>query len=103
MLNLVRNAETALAGTPGGKVRISAKRTKAGVDVAVLDNGPGVQQPELLFDPFRTGYGKGGFGLYLSRAMMLSFQGDLRYEPSEQGALFVVEIVATETTGARRS
>ena len=98
MLNLVRNAETALAGLPDAEVRISARSTKAGVDVTVQDNGPGVQQPELLFHPFRTGYGKVGFGLYLSRAMMLSFQGDLRYEPTEHGASFVVEIVATETT-----
>ena len=99
MLNLIRNAETALSATLEAQVRISARRTKAGVEVTVRDNGPGVQQPELLFDPFRTGYGKGGFGLYLSRAMMLSFQGDLRYEPTDQGASFVIEIVATETTG----
>ena len=99
MLNLIRNAETALAATEDAEVMIMAKRTEVGVEVRVQDNGPGIQQPELLFNPFRTEYGKGGFGLYLSRAMMLSFQGDLRYEPSEAGALFVIEIVATETTG----
>jgi two-component system sensor kinase FixL len=95
-LNLVRNAETALAGVGGGRLRLSATSRASGVQISLSDNGPGVPRPEQLFQPFRAGRGQSGLGLYLSRAMMLSFHGDLRYAPSEQGALFVIEMSAVE-------
>ncbi len=94
VLNLIRNAETALATTVAPSVSVLAERTSFGVEVTVRDNGPGVAHPDLLFNLFRSDVGKGGFGLYLSRAMMLSFQGDLRYLPGREGAAFVLSLTA---------
>ncbi len=99
LLNLVRNAETALADVPDARLGVSAARHGAGVQISLADNGPGVQHPERLFRPFQPGKvagPPGGLGLYLSRAMMLSFHGDLRYRPGSPGATFVVEMAAAE-------
>ena len=107
-LNLVRNAETALAHTADARLCLRTIRTGARVQIRLSDNGPGVRHPEKLFRPFRvgaagsggSGEGASGLGLYLSRAMMLSFHGDLRFQPGLQGATFLVEMVAAEAAGA---
>lgn len=101
-LNLVRNAETALAQTPDARLCLEAIRKGARVQIALSDNGPGVRHPEKLFRPFRagaSGNGGSGLGLYLSRAMMLSFHGDLRFQPGSRGATFLIEMVAAEALG----
>ena len=95
-LNLVRNAESALRGVENARLVIGAASTPAGVAITVADNGPGVRHPERLFQPFRAGEGQSGLGLYLSRAMMVSFHGDLRYVGGERGATFLVEMSAVE-------
>ncbi len=97
-LNLVRNAETALGPTPDARLCLRVLRTGARVQIVLSDNGPGVRHPEKLFHPFRAGAGNGGsgLGLYLSRAMMLSFHGDLRFQPGAQGATFLVEMLAAD-------
>jgi signal transduction histidine kinase len=98
-LNLFRNAESALAGRDAGRLSVWARAAGGGVQITIADNGPGVAHPEQLFQPFlplASAGGKSGLGLYLSRAMMLSFHGDLRFVPCEAGAEFVVEMSAVE-------
>ncbi len=98
-LNLVRNAETALAHTPDARLCLRVVSKGVRVQIALADNGPGVSHPEKLFRPFRVGAagnGGSGLGLYLSRAMMLSFHGDLRFQPGSEGATFLVEMLAAE-------
>lgn len=95
MLNLIRNAESALYSTTDPSVSVRAERSPSGVEITVQDNGPGVAQPDLLFNPFRSNAVQGGFGLYLSRAMMMSFQGDLQHLPTKEGAAFVLMLTAT--------
>jgi two-component system sensor kinase FixL len=101
-LNLVRNAESALAGVDSPRLSVCACAVRDGVQITVADNGPGVRRPEQLFQPFRPMQGDGassGLGLYLSRAMMLSFHGDLRYLPGDGGAKFAVEMSGVEAEG----
>ena len=99
-LNLVRNAETALSDVEQPRLTFCATAAPNGVLISVSDNGPGVQYPEQLFQPFRPLPGasakQSGLGLYLSRAMMVSFHGDLRYVEARGGAKFVVEMIAVE-------
>jgi two-component system sensor kinase FixL len=95
-LNLVRNAERALMVVDGACLRLEAKACKGKVQVRLADNGPGVSWPERLFRPFGSGAQASGLGLYLSRAMMVSFHGDLFHEPGLRGATFVVEMVTVE-------
>jgi len=96
-LNLLRNAQTALEEVGAeARIAVSAMRRGTTVEIRVTDNGPGVAEPERLFHPFAVRSRRTGFGLYLSRAMMNSVRGDLRYEPSARGAVFVVELATAE-------
>jgi two-component system sensor kinase FixL len=95
-LNLVRNAEKALAPVDQARLELRAEKVGGLVQVRVSDNGPGVRDPSSLFRPFGGGSTSSGLGLYLSRAMMLSFHGSLAYEPSAAGATFVVEMIPVE-------
>ena len=95
-LNLVRNAEKALAAVDNAKLAIHAAWVDGRVQVKLSDNGPGVSDPASLFRPFGGGPSASGLGLYLSRAMMLSFHGNLAYQPSASGATFVVEMIPVE-------
>ena len=101
-LNLVRNAENALAGVECPRLAIRAEARTDRIQISVSDNGPGVRFPDQLFQPFRPRQGapgdQSGLGLYLSRAMMGSFHGDLRYSPEGPGATFIVEMATVEAS-----
>ena len=92
-LNLLRNAQAALEQTASPVIRIGVVLKPNLAEVHISDNGPGVPTPEHLFRPFESHAQVTGLGLYLSRAIMSSFRGDLRYEPSARGAHFVVELL----------
>lgn len=92
-LNLIRNSQAALLGQPQRRLTIDA--AAAGNDVvriSLIDTGPGIAHPDLLFRPFQQRSHHVGLGLYLSRALMRSFKGDLRYQPTPRGATFLVEL-----------
>lgn len=91
-LNLIKNSERALANQSSARVRIAATTAAQRVLITVADNGAGIENPELLFRPFQQNAKATGLGLYLSRALMRSFGGDLRCEPTSAGAIFIVEI-----------
>jgi two-component system, LuxR family, sensor kinase FixL len=95
-LNLVRNAEKALIGVDRARLEVHAEEVDGLVRVKISDNGRGVKEPANLFRPFVGGSSSSGLGLYLSRAMMLSFHGNLAYEHSPSGATFVVEMIPVE-------
>ena len=58
------------------------------------DTGGGVAHPERLFHPFQLEAQSTGLGLYLSRAFMRSFKGDLHYEPADRGLDFRCTVVS---------
>jgi signal transduction histidine kinase len=60
--------------------------------VRVSDTGHGISDPEHLFQPFQEGAESTGLGLYLSRAMVRTFNGDLRYEPTPAGCCFALDL-----------
>jgi two-component system, LuxR family, sensor kinase FixL len=91
-LNLTKNAARAMAAETVRELTISATFAKHGVSVRVRDTGCGVENPERLFRPFQPGAHATGLGLYLSRAFMRSFRGDVRFEPESRGSSFIVEL-----------
>ncbi len=98
LLNLLKNSRHALE-EPQERERAIALRVQSDggrVTIAVSDTGPGVLYPEFLFRPFQQQARTTGLGLYLSRALMRSFSGDLHYRqtPPGTGATFVVELLA---------
>ncbi|HEY2013538.1 MAG TPA: ATP-binding protein, partial [Bryobacteraceae bacterium] len=60
--------------------------------IRVTDTGPGIDSPEKLFQPFQKGADSTGLGLYLSRAFVRSFRGDLRFDPTVPGCSFVIDL-----------
>ncbi|MGD0445049.1 MAG: ATP-binding protein [Edaphobacter sp.] len=93
-LNLMKNSERAMRRQAHKELQITVETSGQQVLVRFLDSGSGVQNPADLFKPFQQRAESTGLGLYLSRAFMRSFQGDLRFEPTAKGACFVVELHA---------
>jgi two-component system, LuxR family, sensor kinase FixL len=95
-LNLARNSRQVLEGRERRELHISAAVESDLVMVRFRDTGPGVAHPEELFRPFQAGAQAFGLGLYISRAILRSHGGGLRYEPGEVGSCFVVELWPVE-------
>jgi len=94
-LNLARNSHHAMKGTAGGILSVEAGLENDMVLVRFCDTGPGVANPDSLFKPFQPGASSTGLGLYISRAVLRSYGGDLRYEPISHGSCFVVQLWPT--------
>ena len=95
LVNLVRNALDA-AG-PAGAVAVEAEPSAGGVRIRVLDDGPGIANPDNLFVPFfTTKPGGSGIGLALSRQIAEAHGGTLSLEsrPGGRGAVATMELPA---------
>lgn len=94
ILNLLRNAVEAMRG--GADPRLIIVRTRsggpAGVEVSVIDNGPGLDNNSIkrAFEPFFTTKPQGmGMGLPISRRIAQAHGGQLLCQSNEQrGATF---------------
>jgi two-component system, LuxR family, sensor kinase FixL len=89
-LNLARNASRALENSARRELRIVAAVVDRRVKVRFHNSGPSIANPESLFKPFQPGASERGLGLYVSRAMLRSFGGDVTYEPVTTGCCFTV-------------
>lgn len=92
LLNLTRNSERALENADTKRIDISVSVTGHAVSIRVTDTGPGIGSTETLFQPFQKGADSTGLGLYLSRAFVRSFGGDLRHDPTLPGCSFVIDL-----------
>src|SRR5208282_5684740 len=89
-LNLSKNSQRAMTSTGKKQLRISARREGGTVVIRFEDTGTGITSPENLFRPFQRGAQSSGLGLYVSRAIMRSFGGELTHEPRAEGCCFAV-------------
>jgi two-component system, LuxR family, sensor kinase FixL len=96
-LNLINNSIRVLSRRDNGALSINVKVVGDQVLVEFADNGGGVPHPEHLFRPFQDGAESTGLGLYLSRAFLHSFGGDLRYKALPAGASFIVNLNSAAT------
>lgn len=102
-LNLINNSRRAMADKPNRELKITAQADRHRISVRVQDSGGGVPHPEHLFRPFQPGAQSTGLGVYLSRALLRSFGGDLRYEADPRGATFVVELSPVSLANLKES
>ena len=91
-LNLAHNSHRAVQECRVRELSVVASAEENRVIVRFLDSGPGVFEPERLFAPFQPGANGTGLGLYVSRAVVRSYGGDLRFEPRVSGSCFAVEL-----------
>ncbi len=92
LMNLVQNAEQAVAAKPSGerRIRVTTRAAGAQVELAVSDTGPGIP-PEIrdrIFDPFFTTKGPGegtGLGLTVVHAIAEDHGGRVEVEDALGG------------------
>jgi K+-sensing histidine kinase KdpD len=53
-----------------------------------------------LFRPFQADADMNGLGLYISRAILQTFHGDLRYAPRSPGSCFVASLMSAAAKAA---
>jgi PAS domain S-box-containing protein len=103
-LNLAKNSQRAMISAETKQLRIATGEENGKIVVRFEDSGIGIASPEKLFHPFQPGAKSSGLGLYVSRAIMRSFGGDLCFERQSQGCCFVVYLplaaAAKEATSA---
>jgi signal transduction histidine kinase len=100
LLNLLLNANHALAGRPDARVVAESARDGRSVIVQVRDNGPGVPEHhrERVFDPFFTTRAPGegtGLGLSIAFDIIREHGGELELGAApEGGACFTIRLPA---------
>ncbi len=97
ILNLLVNAEQALADRRGGTIDVSLREVDGWIEVRVTDEGEGValDVPEQAFLPFvstRNPWQGAGLGLWAARAIAEAHQGTLTSESSGAGAVFCLRL-----------
>ena len=91
-LNLARNSQRAMESTQQKQLTISSELESGSVVIRFEDTGVGIPSPYQLFRPFQSGANATGLGLYVSRAILRSFGGEIKFEPRAQGCCFCREV-----------
>jgi len=97
ILNLLINAEEALAGQAERRLRLDVSRADDRVRLVVADSGPGVSHDvgSRVFEPFFTTREEAvGLGLTVSAAIAAAHGGSLTLASTGPGATFVLELPA---------
>ncbi len=98
VLNLVGNAIDAMEHAGRKRISIGISRDSGRAILTVRDTGPGIGEPDRIFDPFYTtkevGASEGmGLGLSISYGLVQSFGGAIKGRNHEEGgAVFTVEL-----------
>jgi signal transduction histidine kinase len=96
--NIVNNAIDAMEANAGGVLTIKTIRDRGNVVILFSDTGPGIKDPQRVFDPFYTTkpVGKGtGLGLSICFGILQEHAGKiLCYNSQQGGAVFRVELPA---------
>jgi signal transduction histidine kinase len=100
-LQIVENAVDALEESGGGELKVVLRRDGPEVVIEFADSGPGLRNPERVFDPFYTTkpVGKGtGLGLSATYGVVRDHRGQITcYNRLEGGAVFEIRLPALRT------
>lgn len=91
-LNLAQNSHRAVQTCPARELAIHVAATDQWARITFRDTGPGIADAQHLFQPFQKGADVTGLGLFISRVLVRSYGGELRFRPVEAGCSFVVEL-----------
>ena len=102
-LNLAQNSHRAVQEEAVRELSISVSSKEQKVFVRFHDSGPGIRDPESLFQPLQRAAAGSGLGLYVSRLIVRSYNGELSFERQPRGSCFVVELEQRRYDGALAS
>ncbi|TDK52166.1 sensor histidine kinase [Antarcticimicrobium luteum] len=97
-VNLINNAADAMTGRAKRRITIDIEDEGARLAVSLRDSGPGIADPDKIFEPFystkEVGGDEGmGLGLSISYGLVQSFGGNIRgANAAGGGAVFTVEL-----------
>ncbi|WFU51191.1 sensor histidine kinase [Sinorhizobium terangae] len=99
LINLIRNGMQAMEAVADNRIlAIRAFRAGDMVQVEISDTGPGVESPEMIFQPFFTTKSEGlGMGLAICRSIVESHCGRLWVEqgnPNGANFVFTLPVIA---------
>jgi signal transduction histidine kinase len=102
LLNLLNNAQDAIAGLKEQWIRISVQEKAGDIEIRVIDSGGGIdpQIQSKIFQPFFTTkeIGKGtGLGLSISSGILRGHKGSLTIDPKNGNTCFVIQIPKTQS------
>jgi signal transduction histidine kinase len=104
-VEIIENAMDALQELGGGSLEIAAERQGSETILRFSDTGPGLREPERVFDPFYTtkSVGKGtGLGLSVAYGVVRDHGGQISCQNKpEGGALFIVKFPAAAEAAAQ--
>lgn len=101
LLNLVGNGMDAMEGQDSPqRIEITTEKNEGRVELMVRDTGPGLSEPDRIFDPFystkQVSQDGMGLGLSISYGLVQSFGGMIRgRNHPERGAVFTVTLDAS--------
>jgi two-component system NtrC family sensor kinase len=103
-VQIVENALDALEEAGGGLLRVSARVQGEEVVVHFSDSGPGIKEPDRVFDPFYTTkpIGKGtGLGLSAAYGVVQDHRGQITCQnnPEGGGATFMLRLPVSSQNG----
>lgn len=102
-INLIKNAQEAIADADGGRINMSARYIKDSnsIEISIADNGPGVDNSNLerIFEPYITTKEKGtGLGLAIVKKIIEEHSGTIAIKPiMPHGANFIIRLPVTPT------
>jgi two-component system, NtrC family, nitrogen regulation sensor histidine kinase NtrY len=100
VINLIRNGVQAMGGS--GKVEITARKQKNGVEILIRDHGPGLspEAAQHLFEPgFTSKSGGTGLGLAIVKSAVDDMKGTMVLESSPDEGVTVRLWLPGETSG----
>lgn len=101
-LQIIENAVDALQEIGGGRLQVALWRESDEVVVQFADSGPGLRDPERVFDPFYTTkpVGKGtGLGLSATYGVIQDHKGQIScFNRPEGGAAFEIRLPVLKVT-----
>lgn len=87
-LNLSQNSLRAVKKGGSANLCITCAVENGVARLSFRDEGPGIEDTKSLFQPFRDDADGSGLGLYVSRAILRGFGGEINYVPAERGCQF---------------
>ncbi|HEY3743440.1 MAG TPA: ATP-binding protein, partial [Bryobacteraceae bacterium] len=95
-LNITQNSLRAARRNAEVHMVVKVEVRTADVLVSFEDSGPGIADIGRLFQPFQSRSDHVGLGLYISRAIVRGYGGELKAQPRTNGACFEMSLTRAD-------